>query len=320
MPLGRNVKTPVGELPVRAAAARVNTRTALWPNRWPAIALQQCVDLVEAAPPDQQATVKRELPCGDCELNTACLTGKRKELGPLLYDREILTRPRSQESTLFPFDTFAPMLRTDLGMVEHYVKTPGMELHEIVVSGWDLAWAEKVGGDYLVRTTALIDLRRNKRRLLNLKRFPSGLRYSEQLALIEAEHRRWHEDLVVIESDAAQRIWAQGLEQNTSLPVFRHYSGDKRDFHIGVPGLLIDFDARRWEFPYNEHAPGFDEMLGLLSEFEAFGWTDGKLEGVGEHDDRVMSFWHCWHGCQVMLNPPGEGRSGAQPGRVDRSG
>ncbi len=30
----------------------------------------------------------------------------------------------------------------------------------------------------------------------------------------------------------------------------------------------------------------------MLAEFEAFGWNDGKLEGVGEHDDTVMCFWH----------------------------
>lgn len=316
MALGRTVKPPTVPT-ARAASQRVNTRTALWGERWPAIALQECIELVEAAPADEQAAVKRNLPCADCEKNTACLNAKRKELGPLLYDREILTKPRSQESTLFPFDMFAPMLRTDMSMMPHWVKTFGMERYEVIVSGWDLAWSEKVGGDHIVRCTALLDLRRNKRRLLNIQQYPQGMKYSEQIELIEREHQRWNEDLVVVESDAAQVIWAQTLAERTSVPVFRHYAGEKKDFQIGVPGLLIDFDAQRWEFPYDEHGPGFDGMQTLLSEFEAFGWQDGKLEGVGEHDDMVMAFWHCSHGLKVMQNGPDEGWVGAQSGRSD---
>jgi len=307
----------VGEAPsVVRRHDRVNTRVSLWPNRWPAIALQECIDQVEAASPESKKQVVRDLPCPECPMNTGCLTAKRKELGPVLYDREIQTRPRSQESTLFPFDLFAPMLNPDLSMVPHWRKTNGVEQYEIVVSGWDLAWSEKVGGDHLVRVTALHDLRTHKNRLLNVQRFPQGLRYTEQCELIKSEWRRYEDDLVVIETDAAQVIWAQQLEQSSQVPVFRHTAGDKANLRIGVPGLLIDFDNERWEFPYNEHGNGFDTMLSLLAEFEAFGWTDGKLEGVGEHDDMVMAFWHCSHGLKLMTGMADEFRSGNQDGRV----
>jgi hypothetical protein len=55
----------------------------------------------------------------------------------------------------------------------------------------------------------------------------------------------------------------------------------------------------------------------LLSELEAFGWVDGKLEGVGEHDDTVMALWHLKWGIDTMVVGPVplETHVGVQQGR-----
>lgn len=321
--VGRRVVAPSGQiedetyLETGGVESWVNTRTSLWPDRWPAIAKTACIDIVESAPVDQQEQAKRELPCIDCELNTQCLNGKRKELGPLLYGREFNTEALSAEASLFPFSRFAPMLRTDLGMVPHYRKPYGLEGQLIVVSGWDVAWSETVGGDYLVRCTAVLDLRTNKRTLLDIQRYPQRMRFSQQLATIKAAHQLYQEDLVVIEGDAAQTIWKQGLEEQSDVPVLKHSAGgavpgapsEKQDLRVGVPGLLIDLDAQRWIFPYNNQARGFDEMRAFLSQCGAFGWHDGKLEGIGEHDDMVMAWWHCSWGLKTASGGFGEFRS-----------
>jgi hypothetical protein len=318
MALGKRVVTPERQKVARRVSAPVNTRVSLWSERWPAIALEECIELVEAAPPEDQLKVKRELPCQDCPKNTACLNAKRKEIGPLLYDREILTKPRSSESTLFPRDLFDPMLNPNRSMMPHYVKTPGLEKYEFVVSGWDLAWSEKVGGDHLVRTTAVVDLRNARKRLINMTRYPQGLTYTQQCRLITADYQKYREDIVVIEADAAQVIWAQTLENTTDVPVLRHNAGDdKKDLATGVPGLLIDLDSQRWDFPYMEDGLGFDTMQVFLSEMEAFGWVDGKLEGVGEHDDTVMSYWHCWWGLKLMGQTVNEFYNRNQDGRSE---
>jgi hypothetical protein len=318
MALGRTVIGPKNQIAVQPTApvSATNTRNALWPTRWPAIALQECIDLVEAAEPEDRPAVKRNLPCSVCPEKAGCLNAKRKELGPLLYDREILTLPRSQESTLFPFERFAPMLDTSLEMVPMYRKPEHNPGRWIVVSGWDLAWSERVG-DRLVRCTTLYDRNTNKRRLLNLKRYPEGMRYAEQCRQIELDWLAFQDDLVVIESDAAQKIWAQTMESTTSVPVYRHAAGDdKRDLATGVPSILIDLDAQRWQFPYNKHGLGYDEMQNLLAEAEAFGFVDGRLEGVGEHDDAVMAWWHCTWGVRLMSSPVGtEFTSGLNQGR-----
>lgn len=303
MVLGRQVIGRLGEdgSPVLVPQEAVNTRTSLWPDRWPAVALQECIDRVEAADPRDQAEVKRNLPCQECPEKTRCLNAKSKELGSLLYGRELLTKPRSHESSLFPRELFAPMLDASLSMERTYWK-PDWEHHLYsVCSGWDLAWSEKVGGDYLVKTTAVLNRRTLKRRLLEQRRW-QGLTFPQQCALISSEHRKFNDDLVVLESDAMQKVYLQTLGETTDVPVMGHDMGNKQDLSEGMPSMLIEFDNRKWQFPFREDSYGYDQMQTLLSEFEAFGWVDGKLQGVGEHDDCVASFWHCSWGLKMLAS------------------
>ena len=301
---------------VAVPTRETNTRTSLWPDRWPAIAKQSCIDIVEAAPYDTRSQVKFDLPCHQCELASQCLNAKAKELGTLLYDREILTNPRSSESSLFPRVLMEPMLNTSAAFQQAYAKPSGLEKEFAVCQGWDLAWSERTGGDYLVCQTAVVDLVRGKSQLIQCERW-QRLTFDEQCKLIELKWRQYRANVVVIESDAAQTIWAQHLAATTPVPVVRHDAGGKRDLTHGVPGLLIQFQNRKWEFPFQRGSWKHEEMENLLAEFEAFGWVDGKLEGVGEHDDAVMCFWHLAWGIQTLMlgNMPLEGYIGNQQGR-----
>ena len=277
----------VGGIPVK----RVNTRISLWPTRWPAIALQECVDEVEAAPPEMQAEVKFKLPCQDCEQNAACLNAKSKELGSLLFGRELLTNPRASGSTLFPKELLDRMCFTDRELVRYWHKPFSLEHQWKIVQAWDLAWSEKIGGDFLVCMTGAINLSTGQRLLLDIERWQQQS-FDAQVKLIESKWQIYASDLVVIESDVSQVIWSQHVGRNTSVPVKAHTAGGKGDFQSGVPGILIKFENRKWEFPYKEGSWKFDEVKNFRSELEAFGWVDGKLQGIGEHDDTVMCFWH----------------------------
>lgn len=317
MPLGKSLVVDDPELaPERPARTAVNSRVSLWPGRWPAIAVQACIDQVEEAPLLARAEVKRNLPCKACVKNTACLVAKQKEQGPLLYGREFLTEPRSQEASLFPRALMAPMLDPSAGCLPHYLKAPGRERIEWVVSAWDLAWSEKIGGDYLVKITGMLDLRTRRKRVLDIRRW-QGLTYPQQCQLIVQQQQLYHDDAVIIESDAAQVIWAQTLEAQSGIPVLRHAAGDdKQSLTIGVPALLIDFSLRRWSFPYRQGAERFDEVENLLVELGAFGYNNGKLEGVGEHDDTVMALWHLWWGLNLAGGTIQEFSRGVTQGRA----
>lgn len=296
----------------------VNTRVSLWPDRWPAIALQECIDAVEAAPDAEKSKVKFALPCQDCSQSSRCLNAKRKELGSLLYDREILTKPRSQESTLFGMDLFQPLLREDMSLVPYWHKPFSLEHHFKVVQAWDLAWSERIGGDYLVNMTASVDLRNGHRHLLDIQRW-QRIGFDEQVNLIEAKAQAFNPDAVIIESDAAQSIWTKHIGRKTSVPVKEHSAGSKRDLQFGVPSLLIMLENKKWSFPYERGSLRHDEVENFLAEAEAFGWVDGKLEGVGEHDDTVMCWWHLNYGLSLFSSDSYTGgttehRRGVVPG------
>lgn len=278
-----------------------NTRVSLWPERYPAIALQECIDLVEAAPKDKQSEVKFNLPCQTCPENTGCLNAKAKEVGPLIYAREILTSPMSNESSLFPRKIFRPMLQAGESLVPFWNAPFSLEHEYKIVQAWDIAWSEKVGGDYLVCMTGYIHLPTGLRQLLYVERW-QRLGFKQQCELIETKWRQYKADLVVIEGDAAQAIWSQHMSAETPVPVLRHdAAGDKHDLAVGVPGLLIAFANRKWRIPWTAGTYLHDEVENMLKEFAAFGWVDGKLQGVGEHDDAVMAFWHLHWGMDRMV-------------------
>jgi hypothetical protein len=318
MVLGRSVVLDEDPLDENDAptVAEVNTRVSLWQTRWPAIALQACIDKVEEAPPELRPEIKRELPCKTCEKNTACLNAKRKELGPILYDRELLTSARSDESSLFPRRLMRPMLDPARGCLPHYFKPNGLEHRLVVVSAWDLAWSEKVGGDFLVKISGELDLHTGRKRVLDIHRW-EGKTFAEQCELIAQQWALFHDDFVVIEADAAQVIWAQTVEAYSDVPVLRHRAGEeKQSLHIGVPALLIDFSARRWSFPYRTNGTRVGEIENLLIELAAFGYVDGKLQGVGEHDDTVMALWHLWYGLRMAGGGMSEFRAAVTSGRT----
>lgn len=272
----------------------------MWPGRWPAIALQSCIDAVEGAPPDGQAEVKWNLPCAECPEQTRCLNAKRKELGGLLYDREILTKPRTSESSLFPQELFEPCLRRGESLVKFWHK-PFMEEHRYgVCSAWDIAWSEKIGGDWMVKMTASVDRQTGERRILDILRVQK-LTFDQQVDLIASEWGKYMDDLVVIESDAAQNVWTQHVNRNTAVPVLPHSAGGKTDLATGVPSLLIGLEQRKWIFPWTPGTWHHENMQVFLGEAEAFGWVDGKLQGVGEHDDTVMAWFHLEWGLKRLL-------------------
>lgn len=282
---------------------------ALWPERWPVIALQSCIDEVDAAPPELRHDVRMSLPCSTCPESSRCLTGKRREVGPLLYDREIMTQPRGAESSLFPLELWRRhgCLLDDEPCVPHWHKPIGTDDRYVIVTGWDLAWSESVGGDWLVAFTAVADRKTGLRRILDIERW-RGLTFREQVALIESTHHRWQTDLVVIESDAAQAIWPQVVAETTNVPVLPHKAGGggpagsaKRDLRLGVPSLLVVIEQGKWHVPRLAGSRHQEHVDAFLGECEAFSVVDGRLESVGEHDDTVMAWWHAEYGVRRLL-------------------
>ncbi|RLE16361.1 MAG: hypothetical protein DRJ50_15120, partial [Actinobacteria bacterium] len=254
---------------------------------------------------------------------------REKEMSSLLFDREYRTLPRSSTSSLFPYERIEPLLKPSMECVSHYRKPEGLTDRFAVVSGWDIAWSERTGGDYLAKVTALLDRFTMRKRILDVNRW-RGLSFLEQLELIRGEYERYGDDAVVIEDEGAQRIWIQVLGGGNEagsiagmnpfatapddaldrldlggVPAVPHSMSKKQSFESGVPGMLLDIEAGRWEIPF-KRGRNFAVVQAFLSELEAYGWHDDKLEGVGEHDDLVTAWYHCWWGLEQLRRPGGE--------------
>jgi len=290
------------------------TLTALWGQRWPITALPECTAALAGAEAHVQADVRAALPCDRggpgapagtmdaCPAAGACLTAKRKAMGSLLYDRENLTRPRSSASSMFPRELWEPLLLRHEAFQPHWRKPFGTEHRYGVCSAWDLAWSERTGGDWLVKMTGIVDRHTGKRRIIDIRR-EQGLSFLQQIELIVAEQERYPAEAVVIESDAAQKIWLQYIRDiRANVPVLPHSNAKKADLVAGIPSLVVQLETQRWELPYQSGTFHHDNAEVFLSECESFGWTSsGKLEGVGQHDDTISAFFHLSFGLDRLV-------------------
>lgn len=237
------------------------------------------------------------------------LADKASEIGPVRFTREFLCQPISDNMSLFPERLFKgdpieqPMVCLgwsrkrwieEIGIVSFYV-------------GCDFAISSSTGADHTVIFVVGVDGVGN-RWVVDIVR-KKGLEYQHQLALINAVGRRYQPDLMYLESNQMQRIFGDELIRTTDLPIRKfittgqgktsqakkHPSGNtvssnKNSLEGGVPRLRVMFENKKWRIPRGDARSV--EMTDIwIAEMRNFTWLDGKLQGVGSHDDTVMACW-----------------------------
>ena len=246
--------------------------TALWEKRYPLVAMPEICDEV----------------CEKCPAFIAgdgCLKQKRLDIGPIAYDKEFLSKPRSNISSLFPSWLMEQNYDHESIMVHNYTG------YWETVTGWDIARSEKIGADFLVGFTLGYDRDTKERHLLNITRV-KGISFDDQLKMIAEHHVRYNETYIIIEADMNQDLWVeQGIKQYPMLPVYSHYTkGAKKDLKNGVPSLLISLSRKLYKIPRGDlHSREITDIW--MGEALSFGWENDKLEGVGEHDDTIIAWW-----------------------------
>lgn len=221
--------------------------------------------------------------------NLADLQGKR-DLDALLFAREYQNDPRDDASSLFPFTLTQKAL--DAGKAYTFLKTYRKQANEYVVASLDIAISEEVAGDYTVCFVAIYNRETQTRRIIYAER-EKGLSFVDQLNLLRRVCLMYGVDLGVVEDNGFQR-WLRTEVQKfpeTAGRLVGHRTGrEKGSLVDGVPSLKLGLLQQLWVMP-----SGDEESLTFAriwqSEMSAFGWKDEKLQGVGEHDDTVMSFW-----------------------------
>ena len=66
----------------------------------------------------------------------------------------------------------------------------------------------------------------------------------------------------------------------------------------GVPSLQMLFENKKFVIPRKTER---DRRITdvLINELKCFTWAEGKLQGLGAHDDTVMSLWIADEACNT---------------------
>src|SRR3990172_5576281 len=232
--------------------------------------------------------------------NKELLKQKKEEIGSVRFAREYLCEPISEESSLFPEKILRDCYDAQFEMPT--ILTTEDKKNWQIFTGVDLALSATVVADYTVITTVGIDKFKN-RWLLDIRR-KKGLTMTEQLREIEDVYRNYRPLKVLIEDNGFQRVFRDELVKRTDIPVegFTTTARKKNSLEEGVPSLQILFENRKFVIPRKTER---DRRITdtLINELKCFTFVDGKLQGLGSHDDMVMSLWIANEACNSFEFP-----------------
>lgn len=217
------------------------------------------------------------------------LLDKRASQGNIIFSRENLCRPITNEASIFPLK----VLERSLLRMENYVLVRNRDDFPMkfnkVVTGCDFAISANVGSDYTVFTTWGVDDETGERWLLNFHR-QKGMTFNEQMQVLRGINARFRPDTMILEQNTFQQIFVQESDRQ-GLPVVGHTTGiDKYDLKTGWPGLSIDFERGKIHIPIgDDYSRNVKDLI--FSDLGSVAFTDKGLESVGEHDDISSSFW-----------------------------
>lgn len=212
-----------------------------------------------------------------------------REFDATNFSREYQNDPVDDAASMFPTTL------TGLAEAREYTFVPSYRANraqEYVVGGYDVAASSEVGADFAVLWVATVERQTGHRRMLWGERH-KGLGFPDQIKVIRDAIVLYNIDLLIVEENGLQRWLKTELDKfpETARAVLGHTTGqEKGDFSTGVPSLKIGLANRMWQMPTGDEV-SHDMFKVWQTEMAAFGWKDGKLQGLGEHDDTVMAFW-----------------------------
>ena len=217
------------------------------------------------------------------------LMDKKETQGSIIFSRENLCRPITNESSIFPME----ILTRSLLRMENYTLVDSREEFPIkfskVVVGCDFAISANVGADYAVFSVWGIDELTDERWLLHLYR-EKGAKFFEQMNVLRRINSRFRPDLIVMENNTFQQIFVETADTE-GMPVIGHTTGiDKYDLKTGWPHLSTLFERGKIHIPVgNVYSQQVKDLI--FQDLGSVAFTEKGLESVGSHDDISSSFW-----------------------------
>ena len=217
------------------------------------------------------------------------LMDEKVSLGTLVFSREYLVVPISDDSTIFPWEI---LMRSTIGMenirlVENIESFP-IKMARVVI-GCDFAISGNVGADYTCYSVWGKDIN-GTYYLLHLFR-EKGLSHNEQISRIQRLNRQFKPNEIVVENNGFQNILADMCVQAgiRNISPFTTTSGNKKDLRTGWASLAALFERGDIKCPFHKDTRNVVEnMFGEFNSI-AFRSDKGTLESISGHDDTVSS-------------------------------
>lgn len=238
------------------------------------------------------------------------LRARRRLVGSIAYAQEYLNVAVDESTTLFRRLWLEAALRRGTGRrflyspparipydvvlsswdPQHLITQAGtVDAYQYLVTAWDLAIVDDAetartnNSDYTVGITVgltawdRLEVRRVWRR--------RGLTPNDVRLRVQAEQDFLQADAIVLENNAAQKVYEIDLKQIAGLPLpIKGHTTTRRKHHVfeGVPGLSVLFETGRMDLCWDD--PRERSKLEVLVD---------ELHGLGQeaHDDTVMALW-----------------------------
>lgn len=229
------------------------------------------------------------------------LKEKRLSLGPLIFSREILVRPISDSTSIFPWSILE---KAYIGM-KQYVLVKNRASFPIkfrkVSIGVDWAISATVGADYTEMTVLGEDFQGDVWLLAIVTLH--GASHNYQIQTLKALNLDFEADVVVVETNGFQRVMSDLSKEEGMTNIVEEVTTahSKKDFYEGLPALAVPFDQGKIHFPRGDEysIEKTNEICSQLNSI-AFDEDTGKLESVTEHDDKAMSLFQSYKGIKSV--------------------
>ena len=210
--------------------------------------------------------------------NYDALMARKAEVGSLMFTREYMCVPISTGTSLFNPEYLDHAKNKDL-----VLKPMRREGYKYFV-GVDPAIS--TDGDYNVITVIEMDENENKS-VIYVDR-AKNVEFRENIQKVQMIGKIFRPEVILFETNTFAKSFTQELRQVADLNV-HDFNTTRRKKQEIILNLQMTLENKKMNFPYgNEESRRVTSVL--VEELSMFAITDkGKFEGIGAHDDMVMS-------------------------------
>ncbi len=202
----------------------------------------------------------------------------------IAFTREYLCEPMDDMSSLFPSTVVNACKEPNLVLMDRRDRDDDSQYF----IGWDPAISSDRQADY----TVMLVLRRpadapETLELVHVVR-KKGMDFRTQIIEIQRLNSKFRPEVIELEANHFQRVFATELRADTDLPIKTFISTKQRRESL-LMGLVLRFEREQIRLPWGDERSR-DIVSQLEHELIMFGMSkEGKLDSIARHDDFAIA-------------------------------